>query len=94
MVSSEWLGIERKNLEDRVRRYRSAFEEVSLQSHLKRHDKKLSKGLYDLLLRKTFWQVKKGEKIILAPGCILGLLPFEALVMEENPVSQVRGRCL
>jgi len=84
VISAEWVGIQRKDLEERVRQYRLAYEGVTHESDLKRHDTKLSRGLYDLLLRKALGQTKQGDKVILSPDGILGLLPFEALVMEEG----------
>jgi CHAT domain-containing protein len=42
------------------------------------------KELYDLLLANPLATVKAGEKIIIVPEGVLGLLPFEALVMERG----------
>ena len=46
------------------------------------------KELYDLLLAPALATVKEGERVIIVPDGILGLLPFEALVMEEGMVRK------
>jgi CHAT domain-containing protein/Tfp pilus assembly protein PilF len=45
---------------------------------------KIAKELYDILLSRPLRDIKTNEKIIIIPDGILGLLPFEALVMEEG----------
>ncbi len=45
---------------------------------------KLAKELYDLLLSGALKDVKDSERLIIVPDGILGLLPFEALVMKEG----------
>ncbi|MBW1947822.1 MAG: CHAT domain-containing protein, partial [Deltaproteobacteria bacterium] len=44
-----------------------------------------AKELYDLLLAAPLAEVKEGEKVIIVPDGILGLLPFTALVIREGP---------
>jgi len=43
-----------------------------------------AKELYDILLSRPLRDIKTNEKIIIIPDGILGLLPFEALVMKEG----------
>jgi CHAT domain-containing protein/Tfp pilus assembly protein PilF len=43
------------------------------------------KELHDLLLAGALAEVKEGETVIIVPDGILGLLPFEALVVQEGP---------
>jgi CHAT domain-containing protein len=89
IVSSDWVEMERKQLEELVKEYRSSFESVEYVSDLKKHDSKLSLRLYELFVAKHLSQVKKQEKLIIVPDGVLALLPIEALVMEENPLSYV-----
>jgi CHAT domain-containing protein len=43
------------------------------------------KELHDLLLAAPLAEIKEGEAVIIVPDGILGLLPFEALVIQEGP---------
>lgn len=43
-----------------------------------------AKGLYDLLLSEAMADVKDTDRLIIVPDGILGLLPFEALVVREG----------
>ena len=45
---------------------------------------KLAKELYDMLLSGALKDVKDSERLIIVPDGILGLLPFEALVMKDG----------
>jgi CHAT domain-containing protein len=51
---------------------------------------KRARELYDLLLAHPLAQIKTGEQLIIVPDGILGLLPFEALVMQESKGDQKR----
>ncbi len=44
----------------------------------------MAKGLYDILLADVFKDIKETEKVIIIPDGILGLLPFEVLVVKEG----------
>lgn len=44
----------------------------------------LAKKLYEILLSEALKEVKENEKLIIVPDGILGLLPFEALVIKEG----------
>ena len=72
----------REELNEMVREYRSFFEDVATHSDLNRFDPLMGKALYELLLKDLLDPVKKGEKIIIVPDEILGILPFEILVRE------------
>ncbi|MDW7973026.1 MAG: CHAT domain-containing protein, partial [Thermodesulfovibrio sp.] len=55
--------------------------------NLKKPDKfsiKEAKRLYEILLSEALKDVRENEKIIIVPDGILGLLPFEALVIKEG----------
>lgn len=55
--------------------------------NLKKPDKfsiKDAKKLYDILLSEALKEIKDNEKIIIVPDGILGLLPFEALIIKEG----------
>lgn len=45
---------------------------------------KLAKELYDMLLSGALKDVKDSERLIIVPDGILGLLPFESLVVKEG----------
>lgn len=70
----------RETLEEKVRRF---VEAVSADGGAG-FSTKSAKELYDLLLSRPLAGVKPTEKIILVPDGMLGLLPFEALVVEEG----------
>lgn len=70
----------REALEEKVRR----FVEMLSEDGGEAFSTKSAKELYDLLLSRPLGGVKQTEKIILVPDGMLGLLPFEALVVEEK----------
>ncbi len=51
----------------------------------------LARELYDTLLSDALKDVKDTEKVIIVPDGILGLLPFEALVVKEGKDSLFAG---
>lgn len=74
------IPIKKEALEDTVK---SFIEPMNL----KRPDNfsvTQAKRLYELLLSDALKDVKESEKIIIVPDGILGLLPFEALVIKEG----------
>jgi len=50
----------------------------------KKFSVKKAKELYNILLSPALKDIKESDKIIIIPDGILGLLPFEALVMKEG----------
>ncbi|MEW6616167.1 MAG: CHAT domain-containing tetratricopeptide repeat protein [Thermodesulfobacteriota bacterium] len=61
-----------------------AFIEPMNTKQIEKFSVKEAKGLYDLLLREALNGIKADEKIIIVPDGILGLLPFDALVIKEG----------
>jgi hypothetical protein len=47
-----------------------------------------AKQLYDLLLGGVAPEIKETDRVIIVPDGILGLVPFEALLIEEGRKSQ------
>ncbi|MCX8084654.1 MAG: tetratricopeptide repeat protein [Calditerrivibrio sp.] len=78
------IPIEKETLEDIVK----TFMEPLNTKRPELFSIKTAKTLYNLLFSKAVEHVKKGEKIIIVPDGILGLLPFEALVVEEGKSFQ------
>lgn len=48
------------------------------------YKEKDAKRLYDMLLSEALKGIKENDRIIIIPDEILGLLPFEALVIKEG----------
>ncbi|MGC9046085.1 MAG: tetratricopeptide repeat protein, partial [Thermodesulfovibrio sp.] len=74
------IPISRESLEETVK---SFIEPMNM----KKPDKfstAIAKKLYDILLSEALNEVKENEKIIIVPDGILGVLPFEALVIKEG----------
>ncbi|MEW6265662.1 MAG: CHAT domain-containing protein, partial [Thermodesulfobacteriota bacterium] len=87
VAQSGWIEIAIKDLTRMVKDYRAAFEGVSGRKDLDKHDAGLSRKLFDLLLAPALASGQAGEKIVLVPDGVLGLLPFEALAMSTSPVK-------
>lgn len=101
IVASGDIKITRKDLVAMVKKFREPFEDVSLIQDGK-FSAKLGKELYDLLLKSVLTAkdektgkpiIPKSAKIIIAPDEILGILPFESLVISlpeqiQMPVSK------
>ncbi len=77
------LPLSRKALEARVRE----FLEPLLHGRSEEFSVKKGEELYDLLLAKPLATISPGEQVIIVPDGILGLLPFESLVIAagSNP---------
>ncbi|MBF0327813.1 MAG: CHAT domain-containing protein [Nitrospirae bacterium] len=74
------IDISAEELSDRIKKFIEPFstgkdKDVSL---------KFAKELYGLLLADALKDVKYSERLIIVPDGILGLLPFEALVIKEG----------
>ncbi len=74
------LSLGRKALEARVRE----FMEPLVNSKDDGFPVQKGQELYDLLLARPLAAVKPGEQVIIVPDGILGLLPFEALVIAAG----------
>jgi tetratricopeptide (TPR) repeat protein len=74
------INLSREALEEKIQ----DFMEPLLNDRMGGFSVKKGKELFDLLLAKPLMNVKEGEKIIMVPDGKLGLLPFEALVMQAG----------
>ncbi|MBK8575454.1 MAG: CHAT domain-containing protein [Elusimicrobia bacterium] len=80
----------RVELTELIKIYRGYFENVSDTEQLTKFDPSVGKRLYDLFLKPLMERrdtkgdllISKGAKIIIIPDEILGILPFESLVMS------------
>jgi tetratricopeptide (TPR) repeat protein len=80
------IPLGREDLESRVKDFMEPMQAVELGkfSPAQAHE------LYKLLLAPAFPEIKENDRIIMVPEGILGLLPFEALVMEPGTGDQDR----
>jgi len=74
------INVDRENLEEMVK---SFIEPMNLRKPDKFSIKK-AKRLYDVLVSEALREIRGDEKIIIVPDGILGLLPFEALLIKEG----------
>jgi CHAT domain-containing protein len=74
------IPLGRKELEDKVKAFMAPFLNRQVNGFSSQHGKEL----HDLLLTEALTEVREGEKVIIVPDGILGLLPFEALVIQEG----------
>lgn len=75
------IPLTRESLEESVK---SFIEPMNIKKPEK-FSTDLAKKLYETLLSEPLKEVKEGESIIIVPDGILGLLPFEALIIKEGP---------
>jgi CHAT domain-containing protein/Tfp pilus assembly protein PilF len=93
VITSLYIPITRKELIEQVKGYRSCFEKVSSYEQLSRFDPTLGHKLYELLFKGFAGHLTAGEPVVIVPDEILGVLPFEALVVEPpSKVNWVKGR--
>jgi hypothetical protein len=78
-----FIDVPRKILARKIRGYRKPLATANLYAF----DNRLSKQLYELLLDEILWGVEKKTKIVLVADGLLGLLSFETLVVEQQPVK-------
>ncbi len=74
------INISKEELTGKVKKF---IEPLSSGRHSE-FSTELAKELYDILLSETLKNVKDTERLIIVPDGILGLLPFEALVIKEG----------
>ena len=74
------IPITKDELEEKIK----AFIEPMNTKEYEKFSVKEATALYALLLSEAAKDVNENEKIIIVPDGILGLLPFEALVIEEE----------
>ena len=88
IVKAISLPITRKALAEDVKRYRGFFEGVRSTDQLARFEPALGKKLADLLLKDFLPLLKPEDQLIIVPDEILGVLPFEALVVALPAVPK------
>ena len=74
------IPLGREELEAKVK----AFMEPFINREPDRFSLPQAQELYDLLLAEALAEVKETDRVIIVPDGILGLLPFEALVLKEG----------
>lgn len=75
------IPLGREELAAKVKTFMSPFSNRQVNDFSAQQGKEL----HDLLLAAPLAEVKEGEAVIIVPDGILGLLPFEALVIQEGP---------
>ena len=80
------IAMGQEALEEKVNAFMEPFLKKDREGYL--HPEAFSlpqaKQLYDLLLAGVLAEVKESERVIIVPDGILGLLPFEALVLKQG----------
>jgi hypothetical protein len=74
------IPLGREDLEAQVKAFMRPFLDVAPKAFSPQQAKKL----HDLLLDGVLPEVKENERVIIIPDGILGLLPFEALILEQG----------
>jgi CHAT domain-containing protein/Flp pilus assembly protein TadD len=81
ITHSDFVEWEQDRLKEDVERFRRPFESVRLREF----DQELARKFYRRLLSDVLEKVPEGAAITIVPDSILGLLPFEALVVRGTP---------
>jgi CHAT domain-containing protein/Tfp pilus assembly protein PilF len=81
ILSTFYLNWEIKELDSLVRTFRAPFE----SAELRKFDPKLGKRLYGRLMAPILAAIPEGSSVVIIPDGILGILPFECLVMSGEP---------
>ncbi len=74
------IPVKREDLEEKIK---SFIEPMNLKKP-ERFSVQHAKKLYEMLLSDALKEIRENERIIIVPDGILGLLPFEALVIKEG----------
>ena len=82
------IPISRKDLEDKVRHFRIAFEKLEKFEDLNRFNPLEAQELYNLLLAPALRGLDRNQHLILVPDGPLHLLPFEALVVDTTKTTK------
>jgi tetratricopeptide (TPR) repeat protein len=97
VVKALFKPIERKELDNLVRKFRDPFEgtitEHNYKTKLKAFDFSAGKRLKDILLGDILPELPKDAPVIIVPDDSLGVVPFEMLVLSEGG-KVVAGRGL
>jgi tetratricopeptide (TPR) repeat protein len=93
IVKALTIPVTRHELTIQVKQYRGFFAGITDYPHLARFDPHVGKALYNLLFNDLMPFFQPDDRLIIIPDEILGILPFEALVMElPSPVKMVTGK--
>jgi CHAT domain-containing protein/Tfp pilus assembly protein PilF len=84
------IPVGREALDRQIREYRSLFQGISHTNDL-RSDVEQGQRLYDLLVREFVSACVPGDTLIIVPDGSLGLIPFEALVMDAGSSHQANA---
>ena len=82
------IPISRKDLEDKVRHFRSAFEKLEKFEDLNRFNPLEAQELYNLLVAPALEKLPRNQHLILVPDGPLHLLPFEVLVVDTTNATK------
>jgi len=82
VIKTMTIPISRKELTEQVKKHRGFFEGINSYPQLSRFDPLMGKELYNMLFQDFVPYLNKEEQIIIVPDEILGVLPFEALVVK------------
>lgn len=83
-IKSMQVQISRRELEKLVVEYIDYFKKIETPDDLSAFDPSLGKELFTLLLKKPLEGIPESKKVIIVPDEILGILPFESLIMEVS----------
>ena len=83
------IPISRKDLEDKVRHFRIAFEKLEKFEDLNRFNPLEAQELYNLLVAPALEGLDRNQHLILVPDGPLHLLPFEALVVDTTNATKM-----
>lgn len=88
ILTTRTIPVTREALTAQVTHYRGFFEGVTGSPELARFDPREGKQLYDVLVKDVVPFLRQGDQLIVIPDEILGILPFEALVVEVPATLQ------
>jgi CHAT domain-containing protein/lipopolysaccharide biosynthesis regulator YciM len=76
-------------LQELVQKYRGCFNGINKPSDLAAYDFRSGKELYDILFAPVVSELPDKASVIIVPDEMLGMLPFEALVMSAAEKEQL-----
>ena len=82
IIEALTIPVTRQALTAQINQYQQFFAGICSAADLSRFDPQAGKKLYDLLLKDFAPLLQEGERLVIVPDEIIGILPFEALVME------------
>ena len=83
IITSVNIPISRKDLTQKITGYRKCFENVTDYKQLSQFEPHKGKALYDLLFKPFAGYLVSGDQVIIVPDEILGILPFETLIVNH-----------